>query len=874
MSVNLSDQRKFDQALEIMTKAEILASTSFGEASASYANVCYHFGHVHHAKGNYLSAEPWFLKCRSIREAVTGTENAEYARCLYRLGVIYYLTGNNYEKAEKYYLEARAIQERTLGKEHSDYAATINSMGNLYYYTGNFQLAEVHYLEAKDIRERVLGKENISYSGSLNNLANVYHSIGNHEQAAELYGENVAIIERTRGKNNAYYAGGIMNLAGTYLARNDFRKTEELYAESKRILEGLPNYTEIPSYMSLVEALGILYEKTGQYAEAISFHEKAKTLRENGLGKEHLSVEMSLAALSGLYWKTGQFLNAAQCFMEASVMRRRFLSDATRHFSEKEVFAYVTSFEKELDMQLSFAAGYVSHAPAFSGTCFDNILFHKGFLLNNSYHFRNADFADPALTDKLTQFKSIQAQLSTEYAKPPSERNHGQIAQLETQANTLEKDLARTIANFGETIRQVNWQQVQAALSPDAATVEFVHFKYFKPEPTDSVLYAALLLTPGMEQPLFIPLFEEKSLEALLPPPGKNRSEYVSNVYRNEAIAALIWSPIEPYLQGVNMVYHSPSGLLNRLNLGALPDAAGTPFFSRREIVQLSSSRQLGTTPASRSKSGISAVPQTATATATLFGGIQYDMDSTAIAPAATDALAINTRGLAFSETDSTLRGGSWKYLKNSEKETTNIAGILEQAGIPATAFRGYAATEEAFKRMSRQGSSPLILHLSTHGYFFPDAGNGKAGEPVFKSSDHPMIRSGLILAGANHAWQTGRPLGNREDGILTAYEISQLDMRNSELVVLSACETGLGDIRGNEGVYGLQRAFKIAGAKNLIMSLWQVPDFQTQELMTLFYQNWLLEKMTVHRALQAAQDEMRQRGYEPFYWAGFGLVE
>ncbi|MCB0612543.1 MAG: CHAT domain-containing protein, partial [Phaeodactylibacter sp.] len=142
------------------------------------------------------------------------------------------------------------------------------------------------------------------------------------------------------------------------------------------------------------------------------------------------------------------------------------------------------------------------------------------------------------------------------------------------------------------------------------------------------------------------------------------------------------------------------------------------------------------------------------------------------------------------------------------------------------------------------------------------------------KASEHPLIRSGLLLAGANYAWQAGQPLGKREDGILTAYEISQMDLRHTELVVLSACETGLGDIRGNEGVYGLQRAFRIAGAKYLIMSLWQVPDFQTQELMTFFYQKWLEEKMTVRQALKAAQEEMRQKRYEPFYWAGFVLVE
>ncbi|MCE7926706.1 MAG: CHAT domain-containing protein, partial [Haliscomenobacteraceae bacterium CHB4] len=177
------------------------------------------------------------------------------------------------------------------------------------------------------------------------------------------------------------------------------------------------------------------------------------------------------------------------------------------------------------------------------------------------------------------------------------------------------------------------------------------------------------------------------------------------------------------------------------------------------------------------------------------------------------------------------------RYVGIPQKEADNIQSLLQKAGFQADVRKGYAATEETFKQLGKDKPSPRILHISTHGFFFPDPKenpksaihNPQSEAPVFKISDHPMIRSGLILAGGNHAWKTGQPLGNREDGILTAYEISQLDLRNTDLVVLSACETGLGQIEGNEGVYGLQRAFKIAGAKNLVMSLWQVPDYQTQ---------------------------------------------
>ena len=451
------------------------------------------------------------------------------------------------------------------------------------------------------------------------------------------------------------------------------------------------------------------------------------------------------------------------------------------------------------------------------------------------------------------------------------------------------------MAGFGEALRQVNWQEVQAALKPGEAAIEFIRFHYHNPNPTDSTLYAALLVKPGMESPAFISLFEEKQLDALLAPLAEQGSSGINELYGGQAgqsLHRLLWSPIEPHLAEVKTVYYSPSGLMHRLNMGAIPVADGKILADRHELVCLSSTRQLVIAPAyAKAMAG-------KTSTAVVYGGIQFDMDSTAYPGRSNlqDDNSSNRRGLSFSQSDSTLRlarrslgkgeGDSWQYLKWSEKEADNVQNILAKAGIAAETRKGWQATEESFKQIGSplQGDknpSPRILHISTHGFFFPDpketVNRGPSAvdrEPVFKISDHPMIRAGLVLAGGNHAWKTGKPLGNREDGILTAYEISQLDLRNTDLVVLSACETGLGQIEGNEGVYGLQRAFKIAGAKHLVMSLWQVPDYQTQELMTAFYRNMLEKEMPVRQALHAAQNEMRQKRYEPFYWAGFVLVE
>lgn len=231
---------------------------------------------------------------------------------------------------------------------------------------------------------------------------------------------------------------------------------------------------------------------------------------------------------------------------------------------------------------------------------------------------------------------------------------------------------------------------------------------------------------------------------------------------------------------------------------------------------------------------------------------------------------------------------GNWEELPATLKEINQIAGVFKSIEKEVHVIKGFEAREETFKHyFDFTKASPRIVHIATHGYFFNDLKGNKNASlasplnlPAFMVSSQPMIRSGLIMAGANYAWKTGKTiLENGDDGILTAYEISQLNFANTELVVLSACETGLGDIIGNEGVYGLQRAFKIAGAKYILMSLWQVPDKLTSTLMITFYKKWLEvqedgHKRTIHEAFHEAQKELRELGLEPYHWAGFVLVE
>jgi len=258
----------------------------------------------------------------------------------------------------------------------------------------------------------------------------------------------------------------------------------------------------------------------------------------------------------------------------------------------------------------------------------------------------------------------------------------------------------------------------------------------------------------------------------------------------------------------------------------------------------------------------------------TLFGDCQFTINSTAVVdsmPAYEKANTLIMTNISRSE-----KVGGWKELPGTADEIKNIKSLFDKNKINTSAFMQANATEEQFKSLS--GNAPSIIHLATHGFFLPDPekkrqeGFAADARNAFTLADDPLLRSGIVLSGANRVWGGQAPIEGRDDGIVTAYEIAQLDLRKTDLVVLSACETALGDVKGSGGVFGLQRAFKLAGVKNMLLSLWKVPDAETAELMKYFY-TYYLQGKTIKESFTAAQNDMRKK-YKPYYWAAFVLIE
>jgi len=885
----------YDKAEPLLLEAIAILEKTFGKEHRSYYSELSALGTLYSKMGIYEKAEPIQIEVKTIVAKVLGKEHINYAGILINLAITYKDMGN-YDKAGQGFLEAKEIAEAN--KEHPFYMVYLYGISDMYKDLGNHEKAEPLMREAITIAEKSKGKESINYAGMLGNLALLYKETGQYEKAEPLFLEALAILEKIFGKEHPYSVQVQHNLASLYNNMGNDALAENMLVQIKSIYEKFPG-KKPDIYAQCLNSLGLLYKAKSKFEKAEPLFLEAKDIfRESeGLGTSYMAAVSNLASL---YETIGRFSESEPLLAELSEFEQTRLSKSVSFLSESDLAQYAATFRRSLNDLGSYILKHPSskdgiQSGGLAPLIFNHTLLHKGFLLNAACRLNALSTTSPESEEISHRLKGYRRRIAAEYAKPIAERKD--VADLEEKANTLEKDLVRTVAGYGAATRQVNWQEVQATLKKGEVAIEFVHFRYWDKKSTDSTMYTALLLMPGTAQPVFIPLFEEKSLDSLLHTRAERKADYVNGLYTlaergakplgkpQKTLYDLLWKPLEPHLspsfggQGGPTVYFSPSGLLHRLNLGAIPIGLDSVLADRYRLVELGSTRQL-------------VVPTTvkpAANDAVLFGSIAYEADSTAISEinAGLDSVSIASRGeLSFAYTDSTLRVGTWSALPFTDREVGSVEKTLKTAGFQSDTRRGFAATEEAFKTLGAGGRpSPRVLHIATHGFFFPDPEKTSArfetsptfaaAEPVFKISDHPMIRSGLLLAGGNHAWATGKPLRpGMEDGILTAYEISQMNLANTELVVLSACETGLGDISGNEGVYGLQRAFKIAGAKYLIMSLWQVPDKQTSLLMTTFYKKWLEEKMAIPEAFRAAQKELREAGLDPYQWAGFVLVE
>lgn len=879
----LVELRKLDEAEAPLEEALHHWRSKEDTINHFVADIYYSIGELQTGEGNLKEGIQSTIIAKNIYEELYGKSNSDYARCLNVLGDLHGSTGDK-EQAENFFMEAKALYDNGMDKNDPVYATTLFYFAFLNALIGMDEKSEQFYLEAMDIQVKVGGKENLLYASSSHNLANLYRDKGNYDKAKPLFQEAIAIKEQLFGKLHPSYSSSVGELAVLYYLNGDYEKAELLYLECKDIDEKTVG-KEHHFYANTLYRLGQLYMAMKAYEKAEPIMSETNALDKKIMGRYHSYYAGSTLNLARLYLEMGRQEAAESHFLEYFTVKKQLVAQDFSFLSENEKEKYI---EKNLepDRVELHALGLQLKSPKLNSLQYELALFSKGLRLAANQSTTKFVFqsADTSLINSYNELLDVQKQLGMEYQKPVAVRE--KVEELEARKEQIEKQLSRASKFFRiqQRANNVAIADIRASLQPNEASIEFVHFRYNQ----DSVLYAAIVIVPENEAIAYIPLFEEKTLNQVAVQP-KTGSGYVKQLYagtrgvtgvqprkRLHSLYELIWKPLDPLLNNKERIYYASTGLMSRLNLGAMVIGEEKVLADKYELVNLSSTRLVALEEEKLDSRN-----------AFVMGGVIYteeEKDQPALAENPSQAL---DEGIAnFAEVDIALRGTAWDYLQWTEQEGKDVSKKLRENGYNVHFVKGTSATEEAFKTLGTKQSSPRIIHLATHGFFFPDPADSNveeaeptdnkaaSREPVFKVAEHPMLRSGLLLSGANHAWSGGAQLPGKEDGILTAYEIANMNLTNTELVVLSACETGLGDIQGSEGVYGLQRAFKKAGVRYQIMSLWQIPDQETSVFMTRFYENWLDNQMPIREAFNKTQLEMRDRFSDPFLWAGFVLIE
>jgi CHAT domain-containing protein len=744
-------------------------------------------------------------------------------------------------------------------------------MATVFQNLGDFKKALSSYKLALDI-ERDIGYQR-GEAGTLNNIGSVYQKMEQYDSAKAYFFQSLRIKEQinqplgiARSYNNL---GALYDVTGNFdSAQICFTKAYGLFLEldySLGVCETMNNISllHIRKSDEMLEKNNTA-QSAGNLALAIDSCLKVLEIAESRGFIVELSKAYSCLFLAN--FSAGNMDDAGKYIDLLISLDNRQVRLNFPLLSEKEKEHYFKTLETDYFHYAAYAFTEREEKPELAGNVYNLALQNKGLLLKSTTAMRNAILTsgDQELIKKYSGWIEMKKRIAREFSEGKS------TTQLESIANALEAELVKASTVFSDIdkLQKLRWQDVRQSLTDGEAAIEFVRFKHFsdrRVSVSDKEIYCALVIHKNSEYPEMIELFSESELISIIEKNAGNNLKSVNGMYGTQdsvktALYNLIWKPLEPGLRNINTVFLSPDGLLHKISFSSIAKDKNIYLCDVIDMHLHSSSANVAIRRSSEYNLN----------NASLFGGIQYSSNS------------------SVSEI--------WNFLEGTKSETEQIEGILKKDNHNVQHLTRSEATETRFKEMA---DSSQLLHIATHGFFFADPDEnrdrteqmdlaGEQGTLIFRAGSesiafrsyvtnkNPLMRSGLVFANANDTWSkrdsSRYQLDATDDGILTAQEVATIDMRNTELVVLSACETGLGDIKGSEGVYGLQRAFKMAGVKYIIMSLWQVPDKETAEFMTTFYKN-LTKTNDIRKSFNFAQQMMRKK-YDPYYWGAFVLVE
>ena len=850
----------YEKAEPLYRRALATIEKTLGPEHTNTATALNNLAFLYHTTAAYAKAEPLYRRALAIDEKALGPEHPNTAIAVNNLALLYQATGA-YAKAEPLFERALAIMEKARGPEHPDTARSLDNLALLYQTTGTYAKAEPLYQRALAIDEKALGPEHPNTALSLNNLAWLYQVTYAYAKAEPLYQRALAIREKALGPEHPDTAAALNNLAVLYQATGAHTKAEPLFERALAIREKVLGPEHTDTALSLIN-LAVVYQAAGADAKAEPLLERALAIREKALGPEHPDTALSLNVLAKLYQSTGAYAKAEPFFERALSIDESNTARFLLSGDEARKRAYLQARRGNAYADASFAlAAADPRARALGLTA---ALQYKGRALDAmagsvALLRRSVDPKDQAFFD---EFAAVAQQLSTLTFRGPGNLSapayRERLDTLGHEQERLEGELSVRSAAFRQAVAPVTLEGVRQGLPADAALIEWFRYQPFDPKGSDDRAkwgvprYVAYVLRREGE-PAAIDLGAAQDIDELVRDFRAALSDPARNSYKEVAreLFGKLIEPLRPSLSGINRLLLAPDGALNLVPFAALADEHGEYVAQLFELTYLTSGRDL-LSPA------VAPAPAPARGSPVVMADPAYGQSTSGPPPdiGAYRSGDLDRSGLVFTP------------LAGTAAEAKALQGLLKLNAQEV--LTGADATEEKLKGLH----GPRILHVATHGFFLSDqqaaalqpVSFGAGTPPPLPLGENPLLRSGLALAGAN-----ARRSGDNDDGILTAAEVAQLDLRGTQLVVLSACETGLGQVEEGEGVYGLRRALVLAGAQAQLVSLWKVADAQTQALIVDYYQR-LLKGEGRSAALRDAQKAMiaNPATQHPYYWAAF----
>lgn len=824
--------------------------------------------------GDYVNAIPLLQNVIAYYQTNQSTDYIHLVAWLKSLGMAYMYVGD-YNNSEKTYLSAvRFLEIQNLQNEKA-YRMILDALAVLYVQLQNYEKALDYNTQAKTLYEKALDFWE-DYVRCVSNCALCHNGLGHNTTAKMMLDVALRQVKQNLSDTTA--------ISGTL---KDLNQLSGKPLDAKKIDKNHYIQTRIIPYVMLLSNSATVYSELGYFSSALrAIKESIKVLEEYGL-KEALpynnmgmlyfykskfsqSVEWFLKSYElcrtpyesdeiGINTALGLYLSkdASACAFSADLSKRmrKNIQNMFAFMSGEERAIYWKHFENYLPM-LNLIIYESGNADAF-GTIYDNILESKGLLLRSTNAIRDAILNSGNASDiaDYTRIGKLKQQLL-------NEKDEETRLAIKKEIEAIDKRLTQHInanTDFAAS-KNIRWEEVRNALTKDDVAIEFYNIplvwgldsiQTMDGEPR----YCAVLLRKGYKYPHIIPLCKESKIDDL------DRED----LYETDSIYNLIWQPLESELNGVKNIYFATDRELHKIGIEYAPVSENENIGDRYNLFRLSSTRVLAENKTTNQKES-----------AVLYGGLKYDLGK--------DELIAESRAGDYHPTYSSRafivensRYGV-KYLPGTLKEVEEISQNFNSTPRLITDISG---TEESFKSLA--GSSTDIIHLATHGFFWTDEDAKKRDYVTFlnpnnkilqSNEDKALMRSGLFFSGANIGLKGESLPDDVEDGVLTALELSNMNLGHVDMVVMSACESGLGETSG-EGVFGLQRGFKLAGANTLLMSLWKVDDTATQMLMSNFYKNYLSGK-SKQQSLKLAQLSLRNNPEysDPEYWAAFILLD